>query len=178
MLRTRAAHQSRGPAIVTKVMQRKISSRSTFFSKKLFPVLWFGFLAFFVAVGIATKAFTKDPMFALGPLFMMAIGFIVMKKLVFDLMDEVYDCGDTLLVKNAHQQQTIPLGDIINVSVSTNTNPPRITLRLANPGIFGADVAFSPVGAFTFNPFAKNPIAEELIARVDQARAARYRRSA
>jgi hypothetical protein len=156
-------------------MRIKISSKTTVFTKKLFPVLWFGFLACFVAVGFSTGAFRKSALFAAGPLFMAVIGSIVMKKLVFDLMDEVYDCGDSLLVKNGGQEQSIPLADIINVSVSTNTNPPRITLKLANPGTFGSDVSFSPACPFSLNPFAKNPIAENLIQRVDQARSIRYR---
>ena len=36
---------------------------------------------------------------------MMAFGFFIMKKLVFDLVDEVWDDGDTLLVKNRGQEE-------------------------------------------------------------------------
>jgi hypothetical protein len=93
-----------------------------------------------------------------------------MKKLVWDLMDEVHDCGDSLLIRNGSEEEIIPLSNIMNVSASTNTNPPRITLRLVRPGRFGTDVAFSPQSRMSFNPFAKNLVAEDLIVRVDQAR--------
>jgi hypothetical protein len=38
---------------------RRISSDWTFFYKRVFPVLWFGFLAVFVGIGSSTaKAFS------------------------------------------------------------------------------------------------------------------------
>jgi hypothetical protein len=36
-------------------------------------------------------------MFVVMPIFMAAFGFFIMKKLVWDLIDEVYDEGATLL---------------------------------------------------------------------------------
>jgi hypothetical protein len=54
------------------------------------------------------------------------------------------------------------------VSHATFTNPPRITLTLRYPCRFGKDMTFSPLARL--NPFSKNPIAEELIERVDAAR--------
>ena len=61
----------------------------------------------------------------------------------------------------------------MNVSASTMVNPPRVTLRLVQPGKFGSEVVFSPKTGFTLNPFAKSEVAEDLIERVDRAR--RYR---
>jgi len=49
-------------------------------------------------------------------------------------------------------------------------NPPRVTLRLVKAGRFGSEVTFTPPMRFRFNPFAKPPIVEELIVRVDRAR--------
>jgi hypothetical protein len=47
-------------------------------------------------------------------------------------------------------------------------NPPRVTLTLRQPSIFGTEVSFSaPV---RFIPFAKSPLVEDLIRRVDAAR--------
>lgn len=112
-------------------------------------------------------------MFFVGPVAMAVIGFMVMKKLVWNLVDEVYDCGEFLLIKNRGEQERVLLSNIMNVSASTMMNPPRITLRLVNPGKFGNEIAFSPTTPFSFNPFAKNPVAEGLIVRVDRARASR-----
>ena len=58
--------------------------------------------------------------------------------------------------------------DIMNVSYTTFMNPPRVTLSLRNPSIFGSKVAFSPPARFL--PFATSPIIDELIERVDAAR--------
>jgi hypothetical protein len=151
----------------------KISSKSTFFSKKVFPALWFGFLAVFVAGTLVADGEDTHPLFLAGPALMAVAGFFVMKKLVWDLVDEVYDCGDFLLIRNQGEEDRVALSNIMNVSASTNMNPPRITLRLVNPSRFGREIAFSPITGFTFNPFAKNQVAEDLIVRVDKARSRR-----
>jgi hypothetical protein len=104
---------------------------------------------------------------------MAVFGHFLMKKLVWDLVDEVYDCGDFLLVKNRDDEERIALSNIMNVNASTYINPPRITLRLVNPSKFGSEVAFSPITGFKLNPFAKNAVAEDLIVRVYQARSKR-----
>jgi hypothetical protein len=156
-------------------MQQKISSKSTFFFKTLFPIFWFGFLAFLIVTELFSGVLQKAPTAFIVPFLMAAIGFVVLKKLVWDLVDEVYDCGDRLLVRNNGQEAAIRLSEIMNVSVSTTVNPPRITLRLVNPSPFGAEIAFSPMRDFTFNLFAKYPIAEDLIVRVDKARSTRNR---
>ena len=102
---------------------------------------------------------------------MAVFGYFIMKKLVWDLVDEVYDSGDYLLVKNHGSEVRIDLTNIMNVSATTLVNPRRIVLRLREPGKFGAEIAFSPAARFTLNPFAKNPVAEDSIVRVDRARA-------
>jgi hypothetical protein len=152
---------------------KKISSRFTVFNKRIFPALWFGFLAFFLVAAIFTGAVEQGLMFLVVPLGMAVFGFFLMKKLVWDLADEVYDCGDSLLVRNRGEEDTIALSNIMNVSASTHMNPPRVTLRLVTPSKFGSEVAFSPVIGMTLNPFARNQVAEDLIVRVDEARSKR-----
>lgn len=152
---------------------KKISSSSTFISKKVLPLVWFGFLVYFVVQTILTGAAKTDPIFLLFPLLMTAFVFFLMKKLVWDLADEVYDGGDFLLIRNRGEEERIALSNIMNVSVAMYVNPSRITLRLVNPSKFGKEISFSPDAKFTLNPFAKNQVAEDLIVRVDQARAKR-----
>lgn len=153
---------------------KKISSGSTAFYKKVFPLVWFGFLAFFVLTSLLAGSVQDGQwLFIIMPCFMALIGFFVMKKLIWDLVDEVQDCGDYLLVRNGDDEDKIPLSNIMNVSASTNTNPPRITLRLVKPGRFGPEVSFSPPLKFSLNPFARNAVAEDLMVRVDQARSRR-----
>jgi hypothetical protein len=107
---------------------------------------------------------------------MAIVGFIVFKKLVWVLVDEVQDCGTYLLVRNRDQEATVDLSNIMNVSASTAMNPPQVTLRLVQPCRFGSEVVFSPRrGQFSLNPFKKNEIVEDLIVRVDKTRLVRAR---
>jgi hypothetical protein len=154
---------------------KKISSGSLFFSKKIFPVFWFGMLALFLAFAVQGRLYKSDPLVLLMPLMMGVVGYVIMMKFVWDLVDEVYDCGDTLLVRGRGIEERVSLSDIINVNAAMNMRPPRITLRLARAGKFGTEIAFSPISPLTLNPFAKNAIAEDLIVRVDQARERRVR---
>jgi hypothetical protein len=91
-----------------------------------------------------------------------------MKKLVFDLADEVLDDGDSLVVRFGSEQERIPLSQIMNVSYSYMSNPARVTLTLRTPGRFGKEITFSPPQRFV--PFAKSPIVSDLIERIDAAR--------
>ena len=154
----------------------RISSKRTWFLKKMFPVLWFGILAFTVSVGLFAGMPRAHLEFFAVPVLMGVIGYVVMRKFVWDLADEVFDCGDALLVRKAGKEERIALSNIINVSMSVGTNPPRLTLRLDKPGRFGSEVVFSPETPMRLNPFAKNRIAEDLIVRVDRARVDRARR--
>jgi hypothetical protein len=151
----------------------KLSSARTRFQKRIFPVIWFGFLAFFLAITLTTGVAAINPVAVVVPLVMGVFGYFLFRHLVFDLVDEVYDCGDELLVRNGGVEERLPLSNIINVSATMMVNPPRITLRLDRPGRFGPEIAFSPVTRFGFRLFARNPIAEDLILRVDRARVKR-----
>jgi hypothetical protein len=155
---------------------KRISSSNTFFMKRVFPVIWFGFLGLFglVVVGaLASGSETSRPplIFLLFPVAMAVFGWALMRKLVFDLADEVHDEGDILRVRFGHEEERIALANIINIDSSVMTNPPRITLTLREPGRFGKSVAFSPPQSFFGSlRFAPNPVALDLIERVDVAR--------
>lgn len=153
----------------------KISSSWMKFYKRAFPVVWFGFLVVFAYFAGPRAIHNGQWVFLAMPCIMAIVGFVLFKKLLWDLVDEVYDCGDYLLVRNKGEEEQIPLHNIMNVSLSMHVNPPRLTLRLARPGKFGSEVAFSPVFKFSLNPFARNPIADDLIVRVDAARVKRAR---
>jgi hypothetical protein len=148
----------------------RISSKSTAFHKRGLPVLWFGVVVLGVAVSFWAGALQRQPLLILPPAVLAVVGFVVMRKLVWDLVDEVFDGGDFLLVRNAGKEERVALSNIMNVSASTVTNPPRVTLRLSTPGRFGNEIVFSPIKPISLNPFARNKIAEDLIVRVDQAR--------
>jgi len=107
-------------------------------------------------------------MLVLIPIFMAAFGYFIMKKLVWDLFDEVYDEGATLLFRNGNREFHVSLKNIKNVSYSTMTSPPRVTLSLRYPTDLGDELSFSPPAGWI--PFKKNRDVEELIDRIDKAR--------
>ena len=149
---------------------RRISSRGTFWYKRVFPAFWFGFLVLFIGVPVFFNRGGHAPPFPflVIPLIMMVVGFFIMKRLVFDLVDEVWDDGDTLLVKNRGQEERIALSDIKNVSYSPYVNPPRVTLSLRRPTVFSEQISFgAPV---RWIPFTTSPAIDGLIDRIDAAR--------
>jgi hypothetical protein len=87
------------------------------------------------------------------------------------LMDTVDDCGDSLLLHRRGEEEQVPFHEIINASLSNRES--RVTLRLARPGQFGDQVVFIAKRPFTMNPFARIPVFEDLVTRIDQARALR-----
>ena len=150
---------------------KRISSGGTVFHKRLFPLFWFGTLAFVVFLGLRkAPAEGGGWLLVAGAVFMAVLGAVIMKKLVWDLADEVHDLGDYLLIRKGNEEERVPLSNIMNVSAITHINPPRVTLRLVKPGKFGPEITFTPRTYWRFLPFAKNPIVEDLIVRVDRAR--------
>lgn len=148
----------------------RISSKQVYFLKWIFPVLFLAVMLVPIGIGLAVPRNPPPIAIFLMPLVMIPILFLVLRKFVWDLMDEVYDDGDYLLVKKGDKEDRIPLSNIMNVSATLMVNPPRVTLRLVNPSKFGKEVSFSPVRPVTLNPFARNTIADDLIERVDKAR--------
>src|SRR5215471_17322099 len=148
----------------------RISSRRTFFFKRVFPAIWFAVIVFFVAIWVRNGIQEDDAVFLLIPLLMALVGTILFKRLLWSLADEVQDGGDYLLIRYRGITDRIALSNVMNVSASVLVNPPRITLRLIQPGKFGSEVSFLPRMNFSLNPFAKSPIAEDLIVRAYEAR--------
>ncbi|TDK59281.1 hypothetical protein [Sapientia aquatica] len=148
---------------------KKISS-SPIFYKRIFPIFWFGFLAFFMYAGLfENHSGSSNPLpFLVIPIVMAAFGYLFMKKLVFDLADEVLDEGDHLLIRFANDQVEVKLANIINVSYMSMMNPPRVTLTLRESCRFGKEVSFSP--PFRWFNFFSNPVISELIERIDKVR--------
>ncbi|HVH83324.1 MAG TPA: hypothetical protein VM713_03305 [Steroidobacteraceae bacterium] len=152
---------------------RRISSRNTFFVKRVLPPLLCGVLALGVVLPFAlTQGGPHAPPWPVfvAPTAVMVIIYAVLKKLVLDLADEVVDEGEALRVRFGKEEERIPLAQIINVSYAGHTNPPRITLTLRSAGRFGREVTFSPQQGFLSPLFRPNPLVDELIERVDAAR--------
>ena len=150
---------------------RLMSSKMTFFYKRIFPVIWFGFLAAFFVIGLVKGAAT-DPISNLPslivPVVMAIIGYQIMKRMSFNLVDEVFDLGDALLVRNGGREERIALADIKNVNFFPYMSPPQVTLSLRRPSVFGDTIVFCAPARIM--PLSPSPTIEKLIDRIDAAR--------
>jgi hypothetical protein len=154
---------------------QKISTKGIFFIKWVYPLVWLGFLAFFAAMLFTQGDYKENLIFLIVPFAMAVFGYFFMKKTVWNLADEVYDCGDSLLVRNRGTEEIIALSNILNISISKYSKSHEITLRLENPGMFGSEISFCPKAPFAFIPFSKNLVFEDLAVRIDEARMKRAR---
>lgn len=150
----------------------KISSPTTFAYKKLLPVVFISGLVFGAGMMIWAGGAQLDDLWvfvlALGAGFAFAV--VLYRKFFSGLADQVHDLGDALLVRRGDEEERIALTNIMNVSITTMVNPPRITLRLIKSSRFGDEIAFLPRSKLVFFPLAKNAVAEDLILRVHAAR--------
>lgn len=151
---------------------KKLSSGQTFYFKRILPVFWVLFLAAFIVIPLIQGNPPEDgwvPLLAFSSFFVV-IGFLVYRQFIADLADEVLDNGSQLLVRRSGVEDRIDFSNIMNVSMSSFSNPQRLSLRLRKGGKLGDEVVFIPKLRFTFNPVARHPIVEDLIKRSDAAR--------
>jgi hypothetical protein len=154
---------------------KRISSRMTGFYKRVFPVLWFGFLAVTLILALAVSR--RQPgvsavAFIVPPLLMMVLGYFLFRKLLGDLLDEVWDDGQELIVVNDGHVEHVSLSNIANVSYAGFSNPKRVTLSLRHPSRWGDKLAFAaPTGmSIGLTYLTEHPLVEDLIKRADAAR--------
>jgi hypothetical protein len=154
-------------------IMRRLSSSMTVFYKRVFPVIWLLFLVlptFTLSHALPRNGQPVWPSF-LPILMIFVVGLVLYRKLIFDLVDEVWLDGDQLVVKNRGLQARIALAGVMNVNATTMTNPRRVTLMLRTDSRFGRNVSFIPASPRGFTAaFKPDPIATELIERVDAIR--------
>ena len=88
-------------------MPHLISSTKTHYFKSTLPRLYFGFAAFFLLITLIVVASTRDfrvLVFPIMAIILVGFGLFLFKRFVFDLVDEVYDEGDALIVKNGGRE--------------------------------------------------------------------------
>ena len=81
---------------------RKISSSSTVFYKYVFPVIWFGGCGLLLILAALPAVIQNQaPVFILlPPVGMIVFGYILMRALIFDLVDDVFLNGEEIIVRN------------------------------------------------------------------------------
>ena len=100
--------------------------------------------------------------------FMSFMGFMLLKKMVWDLADEVYDNGDSLVFRKGRIEQIVRLKDIINIDYTHMGSPERVVVHTREKGTIGNELAFSVPMRLNF--FKKDPYVRELIDRVDKSK--------
>jgi hypothetical protein len=149
---------------------RRLSSSLTFFYKRVFPICWFGFVVVFAGVmtSVAQKGNAPVAAILLGPVILAVVGTFIMKFLLWKNVDEVWDAGDSLLVRDRDEEELIPLSDVRSITWSRWSNPESITLSLAVGSRFGDRVTF--MLPHRWMPTGRHPVVTELLDRVEQAR--------
>lgn len=125
---------------------RQISSKLTFYYKRIFPIIWFGLLVVFLVMAVLGITSTNNSFPAMPlivPIVMAVVGYTFMKKLVFDLVDEVFDDGNALVVRNGGKEDRIALSNIVNVSYSPYVNPPGSRCRCGGRASLESASAFA-----------------------------------
>ena len=98
-----------------------------------------------------------------APIALAALGWLLLRWLVFPLADVVMLDGDEVIVRKNGREAHFSVRQIANVDTSSMTNPEKITLTLRESCELGREIAFIP--ASHFHLFSLHPIVEELIAR-------------
>lgn len=151
---------------------RRISSRATWWSKRVFPVVWFGFLVLFLHIVVATVGFNNLFPGYFVIFFWMCImavgGLMMMRWLLFPFMDEVYLLDDRMIVRNRSAEDSFLVTNIIKVEPGWMNQQGVITLTLREPCFFGREIAFcAPIRWGPFAQFTPHPLAEELRRRAN-----------
>jgi hypothetical protein len=148
-----------------------VLSRSTFFTRRVLPVLCIGWALVWAVVAVPERMWERDPLFLVGPALMIVIAVFLYRRLASNLVDEVRDGGSFLVVRKGEIEDRIALADILHINASSVSYPDRLTLRLRTPGRFGDQIDFL-VGKdrWPLDPRPSKVITESLIRRVDEAR--------
>lgn len=157
-----------------------ISSRMTFFYKRVFPLICLAIFPGIFAVALFTVLLHAQPgghvqaaiqaamkMIAVS-LIPSVLLFWFARRQTLALADEVLDAGDALLVRRGDQQERIAFSDIKSVSyVYNGRGPSKVTLAMRRLTIFGDSVIFqAPLDSV--KP-GGGPIVDNLTHRVEAA---------
>lgn len=154
---------------------RRLSSSWTLFHKRVLPILWAVMVLVFAAFAWHDVRQAWHAPMGWVPLLVpliMSVAFVAAYRwLIRGLADEVRQEGDVLRVRRGAEEVRIPLVDIINVNSSVMINPRRVTLMLRSDTRLGRDISFIPASRpRLLGAFQPDPVARELIERIDQLR--------
>ena len=149
---------------------RRISSHWTVVYKWIFPLFALGFAGFFLYAALTDPESSELMLVLLVSLPLCAAWAWFYYKLIWVLADRVEIDGEQLVVRRRSTELRIPFSGMLNVGYAASTQPPRLSLRLRKAGVLGDEIQFVVRAAIRWDPFARNPVVEELIQKIDAAR--------
>src|SRR5262249_54168827 len=126
-------------------IMRPLSSKMTFYYKRVSPVIFFGVVLLMFGFGLISvlrERKVSNVPFLIVLLLLAVFAYRFVQKLVFNLAEEVLDAGSALVVRSGGQEERIALSDIKNVNYSPYMSPPQVTLSVRRHTVFGETIAF------------------------------------
>jgi hypothetical protein len=142
-------------------MVKDISSRTTFFAKVIFPLLWLTLVGAIVVLGFAETSHSNAGNTRWGLLFFWLGGLLCFCFFSFPLKSVKLD-GDDLLVSNYRKQIQIPLSNVKDVSQIGRF----VTVTFKSTSGFGKEIRFMTRFAYKIDlltlGFGEHPVVKEL----------------
>lgn len=139
---------------------RLISSKLSVWNKRFVPVFWCGFVAL-VAWALAVNG--ADTTWVVGiPAALLLAGLAYMRAFTFVLADQVFDAGNSLVIRSKGKELAIPFANIADVKYALVADPPRIVITFSTAAVPHANVQFMPPVVPAMFIFRKHPLVAEL----------------
>lgn len=124
----------------------RISSKETFFMKRVFPAIFFGIIALIIALSVRAmiiKGTVPYKELILMPILTVFFWYLI-KIICLDVVDEVWDDGDQLRVKVKKKFINIQFENVDNISTVPYSSPRKVRLSLKAPVDIGNEITFIP----------------------------------
>jgi hypothetical protein len=142
----------------------RVSSSYLFISKKVLPAIWFGFIG--VALTLVLYFQPEQILLAVVQLLIVAgITFSCFKVFVFDLADEVYDTGNSLIIRFGQKAETISYDQIKSITYFPSEWVSRAIISVKGDCSLGKEIPFCPRWS-CFDVF-KNKVVQDLNERIE-----------
>ena len=139
------------------------------FLKKLIPRFFFGILAFMYVQFLISGATSWVGLLIVSSIFvgMTVFAYILQKAIFRDLVDEVYDDGESLLLRKDGIDRRVMLKDICYIYYPVFSSPQRVFLQIRSDLRKGKELAF--LAPPSWNPFYRSRDINDLKKRIESA---------
>jgi len=148
---------------------KKISSDKTFLHKSVYPLFMLVVSGAMLLIFVGTMVREREISFVVLGFIGLAIVYVYSeyRKRAVDLVDEVWDDGDTLVLKNGGREERVAISNISKLRYGGLGNANFVALTLREPCAFGQTIRFVPLRKM-YRLF-KNPLIMDLATRVKHA---------